>query len=371
MALCVKKQSGYVRCGWDTDTHAATTAAAPSTSTPPSELRQLLLLLRGSVPADDDAAAEQPVPTTVQFNTLHRLLRLLSPHPQPPPDAAEVPPKWARRHFRVRLGERRIELFLYKRWLQLRKLWRRHVGRRKQVLSGMDSTDVGGSADAGAGAGTDGGANADADADAGLFQCTFNDSRGDLCHDSGEDVSQLLWRRRRQQQRDDDRLRQQILFESEHGAEQTPQSEPTAHSLIHTHLPNAYPVAHIVPSWSRVNVSDSLASRDGAPKLRCIAEEAQEQTGSRSTPGRKKSRGSASQTRPTRHVELSAVHPHQVQLAHRQGAACDHVPAFSLVRPHGCRRAKTSAHLPKCSGLRLYLLQSTALVSDKLSNRFR
>lgn len=357
MALCVKKQPGYVRCGWDTDTHAATTAAAPSTSTPPSELRQLLLLLRGSVFADDDAAAEQPVPTTVQFNTLHRLLRLLSPHPQPAPAAADVPPKWARRHFRVRLGDRRIELFLYKRWMQLRKLWRRHVGRRKQVLSGVGSTDVGGCADA--------------DADAGLFQCTFNDSRGYLCHDSGEDVSQLLWRRRRQQQRDDDRLREQILFESEPVAEQTPQSEPTAHSLIHTHLPNAYPVAHVVPSRGRVNVSDSLASRDGAPKLRCIAKEAQEQTDSRSTPGRKKSRGSASQARPARHVELSAVHPNQVQLAHRQGATCDHVPAFSLVRPHGCRRAKASAHLPQCSGLRLYLLQSTALVSDKLSNRFR
>lgn len=364
IALCDKKQPGYVRCGWDTDVHTATTAASPSTSTPPSApftvtvtaQRQLLLLVcERFCNSDSDNAAAKHSPASVLLDSLlHRLFRLVSPSPAGESSAS---PRPSNGHVRG------IGLFLYNWWLQLRKFWRRFAKRRKRRAL---SSAAPGSTHNGSGA------------------TSSNDdssSSDNICGNSCEHVSQLLRRRRRPY----DRLKQQWLLDT---AEQPAVGEPTllpkppsAHSFIHiAHLPTTspWPGQHCRRCRDNNNNNDdSHAPSHTQPKLECVAEAVQEQADQRATAGREEPRRSAfcqNQCRQQRYLQftkLSAVHPDQVHVRRRRRAARDHVPDVLLVRPQGRGRVEASACLPQCQGLRLCLLQPATLVPHNTTHRFR
>lgn len=357
IALCDKKQPGYVRCGWDTDAHTATTAAAPSTSTPPSSgvtvtaQRQLLLLVcERFCNSDSDNAAAKHAPASVLLDSLlHRLFRLVSPAPSGESSAS---PRPSNGHVRG------IGLFLYNWWLQLRKFWRRFAKRRKRRALSSSASASGSSTHNESGA------------------TSSNDASGsnsdNICGNSCEHVSQLLRRRRPY-----DRLQQQWLpGTAEQPAVRQPTLLPEPPSAHIAHLPTTSPWPGQRCRRCRDD-NDSHAPSHTQPELECVAEAVKEQADQRATAGREEPRRSAfrqKQCRQQRYLqftELSAVHPDQVHIRRRRGATRDHVPDVFLVRPQGRGRAEASAHLPQCQGLRLCLLQSAALVPHNTTHRFR
>lgn len=364
IALCDKKQPGYVRCGWDTDTHTATTAAAPSTSTPPSAdtaQRQLLLLVCGRVSGSVNATAKHAPASVLLDSLLHGLFRLVSP--------AAAAGAVSTASQRPRNGHvRGIGLFLYQLRLQLRKFWRRIVKRRKRALSSDPALLTSST--------TYGLCKSEFEYGATSSNDARNGSSDDICGDGCEHVSQLL---RRRQRRPFDRLQQQWLPNAEQSTVREPTSlpePPSAHSSIHiaSHLPTTSPwPGDTKPSLKysqrrrrrrRSNISHAPSNTQ--PKLERTAEAVQEQADRRAAAGCEEPRRSTCQF-----ADLSAVHPDQVPITCRRGSARDHMPDVFLVRPQRPGRVKASAHMPQCQGLRLRLLQSAALVPHNATHRFR